>query len=422
MRALRSRERINAGYAHTGDDMSRQRDDAANDRLIGRPAAPEMPGELDPKLVRLRDIESASVVLRDAARTRQAGFTSERIPSWLFRRRPILVDDGDEHDQHRKELARFFAPQMIERRHGAFIRETAKARVALARARGGCLMDHLALHYSVEVASRIVGLTESPTEKLAERLTRFFDQPPVDHTKIGHGRTTTQWIEAAHRALVPLMAFHLRDVLPAIRRRRRHHEDDIISFLLDKGYRPGEILMECLTYGTAGMVTTREFICAAFWHLTSDAELRARYVASDERTRHRILHEIIRLEPPVGHLYRRVVDADNAQSSARCPYPEGSLVDIDVATANLDPTRFGERPGALCPERELRASERSGLSFGDGAHRCPGAPLATLETDALLLELCAANPTVVSEPVVEWDTLIQGYQLRGFRIGFPDGS
>ncbi|MFT3876919.1 MAG: cytochrome P450 [Propioniciclava sp.] len=406
--------------------MSAGRWDADSDRLITRPDVPAMDGEDEPRLVRLHHIESASRVLRDAARTRQAGFTSERIPHWMFRRRPILFDDGEAHDRHRSELARFFAPQVLQRRHGSFIRQTAQERVGRARAAGGCLLDELALHYSVAVASAIVGLTESPVEQLAQRLTRFFEQPPVDHTKLGHGRTTKQWIEAARRALVPLLDFHLRDVRPAIKRRRKQRADDIISFLLDQGYRPSEVLMECLTYGTAGMVTTREFICAAFWHLARNEPLRDRYLGADQRTRHRLLHEIIRVEPPVGHLYRRVV-ADDGPDEARaepqrCPYPAGTLVDIDVRAANLDPERFGERPGVICPDRDLRASDRSGLSFGDGPHRCPGAPLALLETDALLLELFAAGATVVTEPVVQWDTLLEGYQLREFRIGFASGA
>ena len=406
--------------------MNDERRKTADDRLIARPPLPELPGEHDPKLVRLHDIESASSVLRDAARTKQAGFTSERIPRWMFARRPILIDDGETHDRHRRELTRFFAPQVLERRHGEFIREAARERVVRARESGGCLVDQLALLYSVTVASRIVGLTESPADQLAQRLTRFFEQPPVDHTKLGHGRTSGQWAAAARRALLPLLSFHLRDVRPAIRRRRRRRDDDIISFLLDRGYRSREILMECLTYGTAGMVTTREFICAAFWHLTSDAALRERYLRADERTRHRILHEIIRIEPPVGHLYRRVTGAapsgEGGGAPEGCPYAPGTLIDVDVREANLDPGRFGERPGSIRPDRELRASERSGLSFGDGSHRCPGAPLAMIETDALLLELCRAGPTVLSEPVVEWDTLLEGYQLRGFRVGFPEAG
>jgi cytochrome P450 len=56
------------------------------------------------------------------------------------------------------------------------------------------------------------------------------------------------------------------------------------------------------------------------------------------------------------------------------------------------------------------------LTFGDGAHKCPGQPLAILESDVLLTRLLARTPTVVSEPTVAWDDLIEGYQVRGLRL------
>ena len=56
------------------------------------------------------------------------------------------------------------------------------------------------------------------------------------------------------------------------------------------------------------------------------------------------------------------------------------------------------------------------LSFGDGAHKCPGQPMAILESDVLLRRLLAREVTVVSEPSIAWDDLIAGYQLRGFEL------
>ena len=56
------------------------------------------------------------------------------------------------------------------------------------------------------------------------------------------------------------------------------------------------------------------------------------------------------------------------------------------------------------------------LSFGDGAHKCPGQPLAILESDVLLTRLLARRPTIVTEPELGWDDLIEGYSLRGFEL------
>ncbi|WP_240423114.1 cytochrome P450 [Leucobacter sp. wl10] len=365
----------------------------------------------------LDTLAAARQLLRARGVTTQAGFTAERIPRRLFEHRPILIDDGAQHDEHRRTLARFFAPAKLAQQHGDFIEQAAREAVEKARATGGCVVDELALHYSVTIASRIVGLTHAPVERLAERLTRFFRQPPVDHTASDYGRTRRDWMRAARNAIGPLIGLYLHDVRPAIRARRERRRTDIISHLIDLGYRPREILVECLTYGTAGMVTTREFISAACWRLLENDQLRERYLAAGRLERHAILAEIIRLEPPVSHLYRRV------RADGQCPYPAGTLVDIDVGAANRDPEVFGDHAGRLCPGRKLPASEQTGLSFGDGAHRCPGAPLAMLEADALLTALLRADPVMRSAPSVHWETLIEGYQIRGLEIDLtaPDG-
>jgi len=57
-----------------------------------------------------------------------------------------------------------------------------------------------------------------------------------------------------------------------------------------------------------------------------------------------------------------------------------------------------------------------GLTFGDGAHKCPGQPLAILESDILLTRLLRRDPVVVREPTLDWDDLIEGYTLRDFEL------
>ena len=94
----------------------------------------------------------------------------------------------------------------------------------------------------------------------------------------------------------------------------------------------------------------------AAWHLLRDDDLRRRYLVADEPERFAILHEIIRLEPVVGHLYRRaqqeVSVGDGDESWTVEP---GDLVDVCVRAANADPRAVGERPLELCPGRELPA-------------------------------------------------------------------
>ena len=213
-------------------------------------------------------------------------------------------------------------------------------------------------------------------------------------------------------------AFQLRDVRPAIRERRREPQEDVISHLLKEGYGIPAILIECVTYGAAGMATTREFISMAALHLLRDDALRHRYIVADEGQRYAILHEILRLEPIVGHLYRRAereftFTDDGATHTVR----PGELLDLHVRQANADPATVGEAPLDLCPGRQLpRGIGPEVMSFGDGPHKCPGNALAIQETDILLTRLFAHPVALVGEPELGWDEIISGYALRGVTV------
>ena len=385
---------------------------------------------------RVRGLAEARRVLRARHATTQAGFTAEKIPQRL-KLHPILVSDGPLHDEQRRKVARFLAPTVVEERYTGLMASCADRLLTDAVARGRCRLDDLALLYTVEVTAEVVGLTESPVPRMARRLVSFFNQPPFDITRADLGRTGRQWAAAAVNGLVPVARFWWSDVRPAVRARRREPGQDIVSHLVAEGYSDTDILVECVTYGTAGMVTTREFIVMAAWHLLQDEGLRERYLAGDEAERLAILHEIIRLEPVVGHLYRRAqtqiplgpppAGAGTSTLGEGCPIPAprpddhlvrpGDLVDICIRTANADPTVMGEDPLDLCPGRSLPPGvNAAGLAFGDGEHKCPGQPLAMLESDALLRRLLALRPRVLREPDLGWDDLIEGYTLRGFDL------
>lgn len=367
---------------------------------------------------RIRSLTAARQVLRARDSTTQAGFTAEAIPKGYLRHHPILISDGPLHDEQRSKVGRFFAPAVVAERYTARMEATAEALLADAVVRGSLLLDDLALDYAVDVTAQVVGLTDSPVPAMARRLVTFFNQPPFDITRPDLGRTPRQWAQAAVNGLVPIVRFYAADVRPAIRRRRKTPGQDVISHLIDEGYTNADILVECVTYGTAGMVTTREFIAMACWHLLRHDRLRARFLVAEQDERFAILNEIIRLEPVVGHLYRRasaeVAISDEGNSWT---IPAGDLIDICVRQTNTDRDAVSEEPLDLCPARPLPSGVNAAvLSFGDGAHRCPGQPLAILETDVLLTRLLALGPEIVREPELDWDNLIEGYRLRGFEL------
>ncbi|GAA4107395.1 cytochrome P450 [Enteractinococcus coprophilus] len=367
---------------------------------------------------RIGSLTAAKDVLLARHETIQAGFTAEYIPRKVFRNHPILISDGPQHDDQRRKVARFFAPKVVAECYTDLMTTVVDKIITQAQRTGTITIDDVALYYTVEVTASIVGLTHAKVPALARRLEKFFRQPPLDRSKPRLGRTNRQWMAAAANGLGPVFGLFVFDVLPAVRSRTKRPREDVISHLIEQNYNLADILVECVTYGTAGMVTTREFIAMACWHLLDDDALRQRYLAAEEDERLAILSEIIRLEPPVGHLYRRVTaDVTVVDRGTEYALQPGDLVDLDIRQTNADPDAFPDGPLALCPARDRAQGVHDvGLSFGFGAHGCPGQPLALRETDALLHRLLALPVTKMREPTVNWDDLIEGYKVRGLTL------
>ncbi len=364
----------------------------------------------------VRGFDAARTVLRSTT-TRQAGFRADMIARVSgTRNQPILYLEGKTHHEQRKQTARFFTPKTVSDNYRQLMERLADDLVARLRAARRADLSDLSLTLAVRVAAEVVGLTNSLLPGMARRLDAFFSQEEETEPS-----TRVRAVLRGLRMQRRVLAFFWLDVQPAIRARRRQPREDVISYLLAQGYGQAEILTECMTYGAAGMVTTREFICAAAWHLLDRPELRARYLAAAEEERHLLLQEILRLEPIVGHLYRRTTaDVSLAgDDGAPVTIPAGALVDVHIHGANADEAAVGADPHMVCPERQLR-DERvpaAVMGFGDGHHRCPGAYVAIQETDIFLHRLLALDGLRVERPPhVSWNDLVTGYELRDFIV------
>jgi cytochrome P450 len=342
----------------------------------------------------VRDFSEARRLLRDPD-ARQAGFLADLVNKVSLTRAPILYQHGAEHRRQRGETARFFAPRVVTTEYRALMERTSDDLVGRLKADGSADLDALGLEMAVTIAAEIVGLTDSDRGGMARRLGALVTGMP-------QGRSRIATILGFARGQTRSITFLFRDVRPAIASRRRHRRDDVISHLLDEGYSEREILTECLTYGAAGMITTREFITMAGWHLLENEPLRASFLDGGEARQIGILEEILRLEPVVGMLFRRIA-AD----------PE--VVALDVRGANADQAAVGECPHQLDPDRAIATRVGgAGLAFGDGEHRCPGAQVA-LQEAAIFLDRLLSVPGIrlARAPRIGWNGLIAGYELRG---------
>ena len=362
----------------------------------------------------VRGFEEARAVLR-SSETQQAGFKAELVTAGNpLSNRPILYQEGKVHQEQRTKTARFFTPRTVSAQYRQLMERLADRLVAYARRQPQVDLTKLSLTMAVQVAAQVVGLTNSRRRGLDRRLDAFFAETTVSR----HRGTLGRLMQIVN--MRRLLSFYWVDVRPAIQARRVRPQEDVISHLLAQNYTDREILTECVTYAAAGMATTREFISMAAWHLLEHPDLRARYLAAPEEERVAILHEMLRLEPVVGHLYRRATGDIPIQSNgAAVVIPNGALIDLHLEAANLDARVVGDAPTAVCPMRPLHG-ERIGpmlMSFGDGAHRCPGAYLAIQETDIFLQRLLAIpNLRIARPPTLTWNELTAGYELRRFLL------
>ncbi|BEL12254.1 cytochrome P450 [Actinoplanes sichuanensis] len=372
-----------------------------NGRKVHRGAkAPGCPVRVgDDGVWHIQDYATARRFLRHND-TRQAGLGIENALRHQHRMRlPMLYRDGPEHREQRRQTARYFTPKRVESAYRELMHRLADQQCEVLRRRGAADLSALSFQLAVAVAAEVVGLTDS-APGMPQRLDRFFAIPDPDARGLSAVR------QKAFNNFV-LLSFLWRDVRPAVAARRRHRRDDLISHLIDQGCSLPEILGECVTFAAAGMVTTREFITVAAWHLLTDETLRAQYTGGDQAARVAVLHEILRLEPVVGDLLRWTT-ADVTVGDVAIP--SGARVEVAVAAANLDPAEAGDQPRAVCPGRPVGP----GLSFGDGAHKCPGAHIAIQETDIFLSRLFAMpGLRMIREPTVTIRPDIASYEIKG---------
>lgn len=313
---------------------------------------------------------------------------------------PVFYLDGPPHRQKRGTIARFFTPKAITGPYHAIIRRETERLLGDLQRDGRARLDVISFELTVAVAANIVGLTDSDVPKMARRLAVIMSAGWTHHLGVV-GR-----IAAGLRKSWMTISFYRKDIRPALKARRVTPQDDLLSHLLEKKAPRRMILIECLTYAAAGMVTTREFIVMAAWHLLERPELRDDFLAGDEERQFAILLEVLRLEPIAGLLYRRTDpgQADHAKTTYA----------VDMHAVHLDEAAVGSCPHALDPDRAAKINANGTyLSFGAGAHHCPGRQVALHEA-RMFLDALLRVPGLRLEraPEIGWSEMLMSYELR----------
>jgi cytochrome P450 len=347
------------------------------------------------------DFAGARELLR-SGEVRQAGAEAEHFADADPKEVSVFFLDGEEQRKKRADLARFFTPKAIETRYRKVMEATSDRIVDDFRKTGRARLDLLSFQLAAEVAAEIVGLTHSDPVAMARRIRKVIETTGRQGVS-GPRKLVLRTLGAFHS-----LNFFLRDIRPAIRERRRQPREDILSHLVSEGCSNLSIYIECFSYGTGGMLTTREFIVMSAWHLLENDELRETFLAGGDSVQLAILDEILRLEPVSGMIQRSRASDDSGKH----------VLAIDVRAANTDEAITGPNPLEIDPERAKRQRMTANwMSFGDGPHRCPGAQVALHETRVFLDRLLRVPGIRLSaKPRFGWWQTISSYELRGAMV------
>ncbi|MFY0534356.1 cytochrome P450 [Nannocystis pusilla] len=328
--------------------------------------------KIEPGAEHIRAFERAREVLLDRDLL-QGGAGAEFVDTSDPDKAPVFFLDGAPHREKRTSIARFFTPKAITSRYHAIIeRETARLLGQLRRD-GRAQLDIISFELTVAVAANIVGLTDSDMPKMARRLALMLS------AGWHHRLDVFARLAAGLRKGRAMLGFYVNDItLPSARAARPAGRPPVRA--------PGQ-----------GRVA------AGDPHRVHD--LRRRRHGDDAR-----VHRHGRLAPvrrpcaagrlpggrrgaPVRHPERD--PPPRADRLAALPAQDrrvGQGQREVCARPAGDPRGRGRRrpvPRALDPDRAQRMKTNGAyLSFGAGAHHCPGKQVALHETrmflDALL--------------------------------------
>lgn len=139
----------------------------------------------------------------------------------------------------------------------------------------------------------------------------------------------------------------------------------------------------------AGHETTVHGMGSMLYRVIAEPGLRERLL-DDPSLMRATVHETLRIDPPIIHMARTVVD-DHERSGAYLH--AGDKVMLNYGAANRDPAKFPD-PFVFDIDRESQQH----LAFGTGRHRCIGEHLAVTEMLVVLEEILATIPDYTLAP------------------------
>lgn len=304
-------------------------------------------------------------------------------PSPQYTRGAGLVSDPPEHTEFRRLFSRGFTPRTVGGLEaelevlaaGLLDRMAADA----GPARRAELHTAFAYPFPMTVIARLLGISEDDLGLFAEMsddLTRTYNLPDPQASAPARARLDAYFAGEIERRRALLAAAgvaapdesHLGTVLP----------DDLISGFVvaeHQGRRLTDVEMQwvLLLLMLGGNETSTAMLTNVVWRLLED-RTRWEAVVADPSLVDVAIEESLRHDPPVLGLFRT---ATREVTLHGVTVPEKAKLMVCYASANRDEAHW-DAPEEFRLDRPIDVV-RNHLSFGFGAHFCPGAALARLE-------------------------------------------
>lgn len=323
-----------------------------------------------------------------AKELRQAGYSEGAV----ITAGTLLDLHGPEHRDRRRIENRLFRREVFAYWEHEVLGSTVRATLDPFIAAGEGDLAQIGYRAAISLTATIAGIDHDPadieaTERLYEIVKKFSEGATLMHSTRDHDEVRTEVRAAMER-------FESQIYGPAFERRRRLIAEaeagnratddlpkDVLTTLLSNRtsleLADQTLMREIAFYLQAGAHSTAN----AFTHTVDDllvwgaADPAAlRRARDDVGLVQRGMHESLRLHPASPFAYRRPLAT--VELSDGTVLSEGSLVVLDLTSANRDPSVFGSTADTYDPMRVVPADvPRWGLSFGGGTHACIGAEL-----------------------------------------------
>lgn len=278
----------------------------------------------------------------------------------------FITFDGQQHNAHRGLLTRLLTFERL-RKNAEYVEKLADRLIDRFIDRGKC---EIVSEYSQPLATLVIADLLGVPEEDRDELVAIIGPPPG---MVG---------KPEHKSAPDPLDYLDRRFTAYLKERRKEPSDDMMSELANSRFRDGSVpdlgaLVRIATFlFVAGQDTSAKLIASAFKILGDCPHLQKRLRAERDRIPD-FVEETLRFESPSKVSFRV---ARHTTSIGTVDVPAGSLTMVALGAANRDPRRF-EQPDEFQLDRPHL---RDHLAFGRGAHACPGAVLARLETRVTL--------------------------------------